>query len=47
MRLRERAAVQGDVAMAWDASSAAAGSIMMLAEARRQIDAATRQPELR
>ncbi len=47
MRVRERAAVQGDVAMAWDASSAAAGSIMMLAEARRQIDAVTRQPELR
>jgi hypothetical protein len=47
MRARERAAVQGDVAMAWDASSAAAGSMMMLAEARRQIDAVTRQPELR
>jgi len=47
MRTRERAAVLGDVAMAWDASSAAAGSIMMLAEARRQIEAATRQPELR
>ena len=39
MRTRERAAVQGDVATAWDASSAAAGSIMMLAQARRQIDA--------
>jgi len=47
MRTRERATVQGDVAVAWDASSAAAGSIMMLAEARRQIDAVTRQPELR
>jgi hypothetical protein len=47
MRLRERATVQGNVAVAWDASSAAAGSIMMLAEARRQIDAVTRQPELR
>jgi hypothetical protein len=47
IRTRERAAVQGDVAMAWDASSAAAGSMMMLAEARRQIEAATRQPELR
>ncbi len=47
MRTRERAAALGDVAMAWDASSAAAGSIMMLAEARRQIEAATRQPELR
>ena len=47
IRARERAAAQGDVAMAWDASSAAAGSMMMLAEARRQIDAVTRQPELR
>jgi hypothetical protein len=47
LRTRERATIQGDVAMAWDASSAAAGSIMMLAEARRQIDAVTRQPELR
>jgi hypothetical protein len=47
MRTRERAAMQGDVAVAWEASSAAAGSIMMLAEARRQIDAITRQPELR
>jgi len=46
MRTRERAAVQGDVAMAWDASSAAAGSIMMLAQARRQIDAVMRPPEL-
>ena len=47
MRTRERAAAQGDVAVAWDASSAAAGSIMLLAEARRQIDAVTRPPELR
>jgi hypothetical protein len=46
MRTRERAAVRGDVAMAWDASSAAAGSIMMLAQARRQIDAVMRPPEL-
>jgi hypothetical protein len=46
MRTRERAAIQNDVAMAWDASSAAAGSIMMLAQARRQIDAVMRPPEL-
>ncbi len=46
VRTRERAAVQNDVAMAWDASSAAAGSLMMLAQARRQIDAVMRPPEL-
>ncbi len=46
MRTRERAAALADVAMAWDASSAAAGSIMMLSQARRQIDAAMRPPEL-
>jgi hypothetical protein len=47
MRTREAAAAQGDLATAWNASSAAAGSIMMLAEARRQIEALMRQPELR
>jgi hypothetical protein len=47
MRTRERAAVQGDLATAWDASSAAAGSLMLLAAARRQIDALMRPPELR
>jgi len=47
MRTRERAAIQGDVAAAWDASSAAAGSILMLAQARQQIDALSRPPELR
>jgi hypothetical protein len=47
MRTRERAAVQGDVAAAWDASSAAAGSILMLAQARQQIEAISRPPEIR
>ena len=47
MRTRERAAVLGDLSVAWNASSAAAGSLMMLAEARRQIDALMRPPELR
>jgi hypothetical protein len=46
MRTRERAAVQADLAVAWDASSAAAGSLMLLAQARRQIDAVMRPPEL-
>jgi hypothetical protein len=47
MRTRERAATHADVAIAWDASAAAAGSMMMLAQARRQIDALMRPPELR
>ena len=47
MRTRERAAIQADVAAAWDASSAAAGSILMLAQATAQIDDITRPPELR
>ncbi len=47
IRTRERAAVQGDVSAAWDASSAAAGSILMLAQARRQIDEITRPPEVK
>jgi hypothetical protein len=47
MRTRERAAMQADVAAAWDASSAAAGSILMLAQARQQIDDLSRPPELR
>jgi hypothetical protein len=47
MRTRERAAMSGDMATAWDASSAAAGSILMLGQARQQIDALSRPPELR
>jgi len=47
IRTRERAAMQGDVSAAWDASSAAAGSIMMLAQARQQIDEIARPPELK
>jgi hypothetical protein len=46
-RTRERAAAAGDLTAAWDASSAAAGSVMMLAQARIQIDAAARPPEMR
>ncbi|HEY3383337.1 MAG TPA: hypothetical protein VGK32_16310 [Vicinamibacterales bacterium] len=46
-RTRERAAVTADLTAAWDASSAAAGSMMMLAQARKQIDTISRPPELR
>jgi|WetSurMetagenome_2_1015567.scaffolds.fasta_scaffold37900_1 hypothetical protein len=47
MRIRERAAVKADVSAAWDASAAAAGAIMMLTQARLQIDELSRPPELR
>lgn len=47
MRTRERAALKADLSAAWDASSAAAGSIMLLAQARRQIDDLSHPPELR
>lgn len=46
-RARERATVTGDVRGAWDASAAASGSIMMLAQARQQIEQLSRPPELR
>jgi hypothetical protein len=46
-RTRERATVTGDVRLAWDASAAAAGSLMMLAQACQRIDAVSRPPELR
>ena len=46
-RTRERATVTGDVRLAWDASAAAAGSIMMLAQGLQLIEAVSRPPELR
>jgi hypothetical protein len=47
MRARARAAASADLSAAWDASSAAAGSILLLAQARRQIDELSHPPELR
>ena len=47
VRARERATMTGDVKGAWDASAAASGSIMMLAQARQQIEQLSRPPELR
>jgi hypothetical protein len=46
VRTRERATVTGDVSLAWDASAAAAGAVMMLAQGRQQIEIASRPPEL-
>jgi hypothetical protein len=45
-RRREQATVTGDVRAAWDASAAASGSMLMLAQARKQMDAVARPPEL-
>ncbi len=46
-RTRERATMTGDVKLAWDASAAAAGSLMMLAQGRQQIEQLSRPPEIR
>jgi hypothetical protein len=45
--MRRRAIQTGDMQVAWDASSAAAGASMLLAQAREGLQAALRPPELR
>jgi hypothetical protein len=45
-RIRREAAISGDLARAWDASSAAAGALMLMARARSEIDAVFRLPQL-
>jgi hypothetical protein len=47
MSVRERAVADGDMDAAWNASSAAAASMLMLARARQQIELAARPPEKR
>lgn len=47
VEMRERAIASGDMQTAWDASSAAAGAVMLLGQARQQIRAAVRPPEPR
>ena len=44
--IRREAALAGDMARAWDASSAAAGALMLGAKARTDILAALRLPQL-
>jgi hypothetical protein len=44
---RRQAAVSGELQLAWDASSAAAGSMMLLSKAREDMEAAVRLPESR
>jgi hypothetical protein len=46
-RIRREAILSGDLARAWDASSAAAGALMLGARARSDIQASLRRPELR
>ena len=45
-RIRREAAVSGDLARAWDASSAAAGALMLMARARAEIEDVFRLPQL-
>jgi hypothetical protein len=45
-RVRWEAVASGDIQRAWDASSAAAGSMMLLAEARAELERALKPPEL-
>ena len=46
-RIRREAILSGDLARAWDASSAAAGALMLGERARSDIQALLRRPELR
>jgi hypothetical protein len=47
VKTRRRAAVSGELQLAWDASSAAAGSMMLLSKAQEDMEAAVRLPEIR
>jgi hypothetical protein len=47
VKTRRHAAVSGELQLAWDASSAAAGSMMLLAKAQEDMEAAVRLPEIR
>ena len=45
-KIRREAALAGDIARAWDASSAAAGALMLGGKARAEIQAAVNRPQL-
>ena len=47
VKTRRRAAVSGELQLAWDASSAAAGSMMLMSRAQEDMEATLRFPELR
>ena len=47
VKTRRQATVSGEIALAWDASSAAAGSMLLLTRAREDMEAAVRIPQIR
>lgn len=47
VKTRRRAVLSGELQSAWDASSAAAGSMMLLAKAREDMEATVKLPQLR
>ena len=47
VKTRRQAAMSGELQLAWDASSAAAGSMMLLNKAQEDMEAAVRLPEIR
>jgi hypothetical protein len=47
VRVRRQAVVSGDLKSAWDASSAAAGSMMMFAKAQEDMEATVELPRIR
>ena len=47
LKTRRQAAVTGQLQLAWDASSAAAGSMMLFTKAQEDMEAAVRLPEIR
>jgi hypothetical protein len=47
VKTRRQAALSGELQLAWDASSAAAGAMMLLARAQEDLEAAVRLPEIR
>jgi len=47
VKTRRQAATSGELQLAWDASSAAAGSMMLFGKAREDMEAAVRLPEIR
>ena len=47
VKTRRQATVSGELALAWDASSAAAGSMMLLTRAQEDMEAVVRLPQIR
>jgi hypothetical protein len=47
VRTRRQATISGDLALAWEASSAAAGSMLLLTRAKESMETAIRLPQLR